>query len=145
MGDASGFMGTPEEYIEGYVGEVQFLNRTVQDALDDLLASAKPPFIVIIQGDHGPGNYFDMTRLDESCLRERYSIFNAYYFSSQDYSALYPAISPVNSFRAVFNTYFNAGLPMLEDRSYYSTWAAPYVFTEVSDKIGQTCRAPIDG
>ena len=39
---------------------------------------------------------------------------------------LYPAISPVNTFRLIFNTYLGADYPLLEDISYDSP--VPYVF-----------------
>jgi len=135
-GDASGFMGTPEEYIMGYTGEISYLNRRMLQVIDSILArSARPP-IIIIQGDHGPGNYFNMIEPDNTCLKERFSILNAYYFPDGDYGALYPTITPINSFRVVFNQYFGANLELLEDRSYYATWLAPYVFHDVSNEIG---------
>jgi hypothetical protein len=34
---------------------------------------------------------------------------------------LYPSISPVNSFRVVLNTYFQAGLPLLPDDTYFTS------------------------
>ena len=39
------------------------------------------------------------------------SILNAYYFPGGRYEGLYEAISPVNSFRVVLNTFFGAKLP----------------------------------
>jgi hypothetical protein len=78
--------------------------------------------------------------LDESCLRERYSILNAYYFPDQDYNLLYPSITPVNSFRVILNQYFGADMELLEDRNYFAGWLAPYQFTDVSDKINSDCE-----
>ena len=134
-GDASGFMGTPEEYIRGYTGEISYLNERMTQVIDSILANSKQPPIIIIQGDHGPGNYFNMIESDNTCLKERYSILNAYYFPDHDYAALYPGITPINSFRVVFNQYFGTNLELLEDKSYYATWLAPYVFSDVSDEI----------
>ena len=134
-GDASGFMGTPEEYFAGYSGEIQYLNHRLMQVIDTLLEGSATPPIIIIQGDHGPGNYFDMVELDDTCLKERYSILNAYYFPEQDYDALYPSISPVNSFRVVLNQYFGADFELLDDRSYFASWMSPYVFRDVTDQI----------
>ena len=50
------------------------------------------------------------------------SILNAYYFPGGRYEGLYQDISPVNSFRVVLNTFFGAKLPLLPDRSFFSTW-----------------------
>ena len=33
---------------------------------------------------------------------------------------LYPTITPINSFRVVFNSYFGTNYPLLEDQSYYA-------------------------
>jgi hypothetical protein len=45
----------------------------------------------------------------------------AYYFPGKDVSELaYPTMTPVNSFRLVFNTYFGGNFPLLEDTSYFS-------------------------
>jgi hypothetical protein len=35
----------------------------------------------------------------------------------------------------VFNQYFDEKLEILEDKSYYATWLAPYVFSDVSNEI----------
>jgi len=40
---------------------------------------------------------------------------NAVYFPDHDYRMLYPQMSPVNTFRIVFNHYFGQNLPLLKD------------------------------
>ena len=135
MGDASGFMGTHEEYTSDYVGELRYLNERLMKVVDAILVQSKQPPIIIIQGDHGPGNYFNMVEPDNECLRERYSILNAYYFPDGNYGDLYPMITPVNSFRIVLNRYFGTNLELLVDRNYYATWLKPYIFYDVSDRI----------
>ncbi len=61
-------------------------------------------------------------------------ILNAYFLPGGDQRSLYPSISPVNSFRVIFNTYFEADYPLLADRSYFSTYQDPYNFTVVPDE-----------
>jgi hypothetical protein len=134
-GDASGFMGAHEEYIIGYSKEVSYLNQRLIRVIESILAQSSQPPVIIIQGDHGPGSYFNMIEPSNTCLKERYSILNAYFFPDQDYHRLYPTITPVNSFRVVFNQYFDTNLEILEDKSYYATWLAPYVFSDVSSEI----------
>jgi hypothetical protein len=129
--------------VIGYIGNTfcirSYLNERMVEVVDAILSNSKQPPIIIIQGDHGPGNYFNMIEPDNTCLKERYSILNAYYFPNHDYDTLYPGITPVNSFRVVFNQYFGTSLELLEDKSYYATWLAPYVFSDVSDEVG-TCE-----
>ncbi len=138
MGDANAFEGSPQEYVSGYLGEVQFLNRRLMGAIDSILAQSAQPPIIIIQGDHGPGNFFNLDKPQNKCLWERYSILNAYYFPDGNYSALYNSITPVNSFRVVLNQYFGTDLALLKDKNYYATWSKPYIFSDVTDQA-RTC------
>jgi hypothetical protein len=49
---------------------------------------------------------------------------------------LYPAISPVNSFRVVFNAYFGTALPMLPDRVFaHQSESRPYAFAELTETL----------
>lgn len=138
--DASLFPGTVEEYQNGYIDQMIYLNGRVMDVVTTILENSARPPIIIIQGDHGPGAYYDTLQLDEACLRERYSILNAYYFPDENYALLYPSITPVNSFRVILNNYFGADMELLEDRNYFAGWLKPYQFTDVSDKINSTCE-----
>lgn len=139
--DTGAYKGTHEEYIQGYSNQVRYLNWRLMEAVDSILAKSDSPPIIIIQGDHGPGSYFDLSGANNTCLKERYSILNAYYFPDGRYAALYPTITPVNSFRVVFNQYFGVDLDILDDKSYFATWLAPYRYIDVSDDI-RACELP---
>ncbi|HET9912747.1 MAG TPA: hypothetical protein VFQ13_12700 [Anaerolineales bacterium] len=141
MWDASLFPGTTEEYQQGYKEQVTFLNQKMEIIISDILARSENPPIIILQGDHGPGAFYDVLELDNnSCLSERFTILDAYYFPDGDYQLLYPSITPVNSFRVVLNKYFGAQLDLLEDRSYYSSWSSPYIYTDVTDQVNLPCK-----
>ena len=47
---------------------------------------------------------------------------------------LYPSITPVNTFRLVFNCYFGASYPLQEDITYWSPppWAEGYGFVPMN-------------
>mgnify|MGYP003492704243 FL=1 len=66
-------------------------------------------------GDHGPSG---VPSKDQPALRM--SILNAYYVSAAAKKDLYPAITPVNSFRVIFNHYFGTEYPLLEDFAYHA-------------------------
>jgi hypothetical protein len=51
----------------------------------------------------------------------RMSILNAYYVNEQAKQDLYPTITPVNTFRVIFNHYFGTTYPLLEDLSYQAS------------------------
>jgi hypothetical protein len=106
MSDGEAYPGSIEDYATGYAKEIVYLNHEMESVITTILEDSQMPPIIILQGDHGPGNYFTILGPNtEPCLEERYSILNAYYFPDQNYEYLYPAITPVNSFRVVFNTY----------------------------------------
>ena len=140
MSDASGFPGTREEYLTGYLGQVQYINKLALQAVDAILERSPHPPIIIIQGDHGPGAFTNLFLIEETCQRERGSILNAYYFPDQDYAALRPGLTPVNTFRVILNQYFGADLALLEDRTYFSFWDDPYNFVDVTDRMDTTCN-----
>ena len=138
-GDGSHYSGLPEDYWAGYREQVQYADRMAEEIITYILEHSQREPIIIIQGDHGSGYHLDWESQENSCLRERFSILNAYYLPGKKKVNLYSSITPVNSFRVVFNAYFKANLPMLPDRSYYSTWDQPYDLHEVTGKWEQTC------
>lgn len=107
---------TDDKYFQGYVDQVEFISREIVRSLQQLLEESPTPPVIILQGDHGPWKQQGENRV---------SILNAYYLPGHS-NALYPGISPVNSFRIVFNQYFHANDPLLDDLSYKSTYARKY-------------------
>ena len=111
----------------GFVDMVSYANKRILALVDILQRGPEETHpVVIIQSDEGPyptgmwtdtpEGRWDQATADE--LREKYGILNAYYLPGVENPQLYPTISPVNSFRVVFNHYFDAGLELLPDRSY---------------------------
>jgi len=104
-----------DEIRHAYISQIIFINREILQIIDAILIESDIPPVIIIQGDHGPPP--DLT----NDPRVRMPILNAYYLPGVDMEqALYPAISPVNSFRVVLNRYFESNLPLLEDKSYFA-------------------------
>lgn len=98
---------TDEEHVQtGYVNQVQYINNRMLPILQAIISQSKNPPIIVLMGDHG--------------LREdnRLKILNAYYLPDGDYSTFYQTITPVNSFRLIFNAYFGGHYPLLPDESY---------------------------
>jgi hypothetical protein len=138
-GDGEGFSGDKTEYRARYVEQIQYVNTQVLIAVDAILSTSATPPVIILQGDHGSGSLLDPTSLEKSCMFERTSILNAYYLPGGKTDLLYPSITPVNSFRVVFNGYFQTNYPLLSDRTYYSPPVNPYGFVDISDTIETTC------
>jgi hypothetical protein len=114
----------PKAYIEGYRNQVQYINRRTIQAVQAILASSKTPPIIIVQGDHGP-------KAGITTQIGRMAILNAYYLPGGN-EGLYATITPVNSFRIIFNRYFGGQFQLLPDLSYFSSNKTPDVFTVIS-------------
>ena len=128
-----------EQYMTGYRAQFQYLNRRITRIIDSIQSDPERPAIIILQADHGPAAYLDNESPDRSCLRERFSILNAYYFPDAATRArLYPSITPVNSFRILLGDLVGKPIPLLPDRSYYSTKDRPYAFVDVTGSA-KTC------
>ena len=67
------------------------------------------------------------------------SILNALYLPDDGAAELYDSMTPVNTFRVIFNTYFDTDFDLLEDRSYLATYEQPYDFLDVTDKYDILC------
>jgi hypothetical protein len=98
-------------HAQGYLAQVKYINKAILQKLKTLIENSETSPIIILQGDHG--DYTPKKPADQM------KILNAYYLPDRS-DALYPSISPVNSFRIVFNSYFGTNFPLLEDVSYYS-------------------------
>lgn len=110
-----------------YVQQLQYINLKMKELIETILSHSRTPPIIIVQADHGAR--IPTARHPEPLW---FSILNAYYLPARNTSALYSAISPVNSFRLIFNLYFNTTYRLLPDRSYFSDiYRTPYQFIEV--------------
>jgi hypothetical protein len=98
--------------IVGYRNNVSFIDNFLPETLEAIIQNSDTPPAIIVQGDHGP------TGLNED-PESRLSILNAYYVREDAKKNLYPTISPINSFRVIFNEYLQTEYPILEDQSYY--------------------------
>jgi len=127
-----------------YLDQLVATNRLVEQCIDRLIAESDVPPIIILQSDEGPyPNFADGFKWTETegsdlDLRVKSGILNAYYLPGTDHSMLYPSISPVNSFRLVFNLYFGTSLELLADRYYYWRPGQPYNFIDVTDRLKNT-------
>jgi len=138
--DGEAFSGGTTEYQRGYIEQLLYINQRLEESIEAILSQSAAPPIIILQADHGPGSMLKRDIVEETCLWERASILNAYYFPDERTDGLYPAITPVNTFRVVFNTYFGTHFDLLPDRTYFSPQSHPYDFTDITDMIQPACQ-----
>ena len=117
---------------EEYVDQLVFVSKQVQVLVQKLLSGTDILPIIILQGDHGP------SFSSEPEPRESMRILNAYHLPVGGKDNLYDSITPVNSFRLIYNYYFNANYDLLGDRIYYSNPTMDeevLKFIDITDKV----------
>ena len=107
------------EVRDAYLEQLLYVNIRVEEAVDSILAHSATRPIIIIQGDHG--SFFTLPKefTTESLnyfAQERMPILNAYLVPEKMRKELRPDISPVNSFRLLFNTCFGEHLDILPEK-----------------------------
>ena len=129
---------------DNYINQLIYANTMIEKLVNELLSKSKEKPIIIIQSDEGPfperyrknTKRFKWDRATKKELRQKMGILNAYYLPDVGQSVLYPSITPVNTFRVIFNLYFNTNYELLPDKSYvHEDERHLYKFTEVNDKL----------
>ena len=107
-----------------YPGQLTYVTVRLEELIDIILSQSKTPPIIVIQSDHGSSLF---SRSDPDYERNRLKNFSAFYLPEiKDKNgkvlggddAMWGDITPVNTFRLLFNEYFGAGFVYLPDISY---------------------------
>lgn len=101
------------DIIKGYTSNISFLNNNLPTILKKIIGNSKIPPVIILQGDHG-------SNMHSNDPERRLSILNAYYVNDSAKNLLYPTISPINTFRVIFDAYFNGKYELIPDKGYYA-------------------------
>ncbi len=115
-------------YYKGFRDETICLNDRFL-VMIDRIQKRQPNSIIIIQGDHGCRSDWQSTAgrdlipwegSKEDYIRNYTAVLNTIYFPDGDYSNFYDGITPVNTFRIIFNKYFGTEFPLLPDKTFLS-------------------------
>lgn len=110
-----------------YINHINYSNKILKRIISTIKKN-KRPYIIVLQADEGPytsklREHVDKgslvwSKVSDDTVKTHMSILNAYYFPRQDYDTLYSWVTPVNSFRVIFNQYFGQNLTLLKDKNY---------------------------
>jgi hypothetical protein len=123
----TGIMRKSVNREEGYINSTQYINNQMLKIIRDILDKSDPDPIIIVQGDHA------------FSLENRYPILNAYFFPDGNTSKLYRTISPINTFRVLFDQYFGMDFQLLPDQSMWYKNNLPYS-KKVREDLVPNCR-----
>lgn len=123
-----------------YLQQLKFANKMTIRTIDEILTKSETDPIIIIQSDHGERTGINWDEPTEDMIKQGLNNLNAYYFPNEKQNKLYNNISPVNTFRIIFNEYFDADFELLDDRYYWiKNDKKPYDMkdvTEIIDRFG---------
>jgi len=125
----------PENYIEYYNYQLDYLNQAVLDAVDEILAASEGPVVIVVQSDHGDRKLINFDEPTNAGVDARSAILNAIYYSDGDYESLYQSVTPVNTFRLIFNHWFGTDYPLLPDRTFFHEPSVSTPFNEVPEFV----------
>jgi hypothetical protein len=117
-----------QEGASHYRDQAIYISSRMMQIVPKIIANSSTPPIIVIQGDHGP--------TVASSPRARMSNLSAYFLPGVN-SPIYSTVTPVNTFRIIFNEYFNQNLELLEDVSLYSEYTDPFNFKVIQN----SCQA----
>jgi hypothetical protein len=125
---------------QGYIDQIAYADRIIEDVVATLQERDGPPPIILIQADEGPvearDNRIPWQEAPSEELRVKLGILNAVYFPGGDYDLLRSDVTPVNSYRMLFNTYFGTEFPILADRIFaFPDDLTLYEYHDVTDRV----------
>jgi hypothetical protein len=142
---------TNRSRVENYIDQVRYANARILEMVGAIRANSRTEPIIVIQADEGPWparyagderflgtdvNPVDWTRATPAELREKMRILNALFLPGPGTSPLYPDMTPVNTFRIIFNRYFGTDMPLLPDENYiYLNNRQLYAFQRVTPVV----------
>jgi hypothetical protein len=91
-----------------YLEQLKYTNKLLINTLSSILNSDKPKPVIIVQGDHGFRSYEGKDKRDIE-----YSVLNCFYFPDKDYSMMNDSLKTINTFRIIFNKYFNRNFELI--------------------------------
>ena len=104
-----------EDRKNTFIGQLEYTNKKTFEVIDEILAKTGNPPIIIIQSDHGT-RVVANDRNDDESLLIRMGNFNAFYVPNDMKDSFKEPITPVNTFRKLFNSVFGTTYEILDDR-----------------------------
>jgi len=141
--------GNPINYRENvsrskkYINQLQATNKLLNGTVEEILSNEnKNNTIIIIQGDEGPftqnrvgSDNYNWIEASDRQKRKRLGVINAIYAPGMNESKFYPRMTPVNTFRIIFNEYFGSNLSLQEDKVYLKERKKRHDLLEVEPNV----------
>lgn len=120
-----------------YLAQLKYVNKRITKAIDEILANSDQKPVIIIQSDHGIRWNLGKTPDTGRNKDIHYAIINALHLPGFDYSRLDNNITPVNTFRFIFNNYFGTEFEIFDNKNYHSALPHIYKFRDATEQLNQ--------
>ena len=117
--------GSPQEKNiperQGYLDDLKYINKKTIECIDQILENYKNKLqpIILIQSDHGWELKHWKPRFDDRYKQCRGNIINLSYLPGLENKKNIQELTPVNTFRFIFNEYFNTDFKYLKNKIYH--------------------------
>jgi hypothetical protein len=118
-----------------YIDQLVYLNKKVEEIIADILKKSKVRPIIILQADHGTSSlakpHINIEKHLSTNIRffkERHAILNSYLAPEKCTNFFYETITPVNTFRVLFNCLFDENFELNQDKIYFSFYGWKKIF-----------------
>jgi hypothetical protein len=130
------FRREPPPRGQGYIRQLNCINRMALDLVDTLLRTSKIPPIILLQGDHGTKtlgapNMRSVNAISPAAARERFGAFGAYYLPAGGASVFGDTVTVVNVLGNVLRYYLGADLRREPNDLYMSVGRALYALRRI--------------
>jgi hypothetical protein len=117
-----------QSYVHRYLDQVMFVNKKMREIIDGILSASDTSPVIVVQADHGPRYMSPLVESPDTDSRDAREqrrqllaqmaapILNAYLLPDGGNELLHESITPVNSFRVIFNSCFGMNMKLLDDR-----------------------------
>jgi hypothetical protein len=120
---------------DAYIEQLIYVNNRISEVIDHLLVDSPNLPIIVLVSDHGPNLKGKLGQIEQRNIR--LANLTAIVLPGAPSKLLPADATPVNHLRRIFNHYFDAGLPLLPDRYFVSSYDFPFELIEV-DANGYT-------
>jgi hypothetical protein len=112
-----------------YADQLAFMNDSIGSVVDRLIAESGRTPIIVLLSDHGPNIRRGLSADQHYGIR--LATLSAVLVPGAPPGLVPQDLSNVNLFRLVFNEAFGAGMPLLPNRHFVSSFSQPFDFHEV--------------
>ncbi len=120
--------------------QLEFVNALILETVESILSKSETQPIIVIQSDHGPSSVMMASQTvadnprtvwddpsDADQIAEHSPILNTILVPEHCRDALYPTLSPVNTFRLIFDSCLGSSMGLLDDTTYWGGWGDVFI------------------